>query len=407
MMLNKRALYIYQVSATFFLISLILNLQPIIITTLYIMTFIALYVIAASRELKKISKEDFISILSTSPNPAAINHEVKIKGSISLRKWRKLPVKIEIDSGDLYLVRGSNAWTGALSAGRKISMEFTAKSDDVGIRFIGPLRVAVFDPLGILVKEFETHPRTAILFLKSSKLISQPIARSRSRYPSPGLSKNPFIGIEHEYRISLPEIHEPQARRIDWKKVARSVEGEVYVKQFDKLKRTDLAIFIGSGFDLELPDNGIVEAEIIQQTLLVTLSHIREGARIWLAKYLGEGKFATALLGYGSFGLKLIEAEDIPRNLQIIYLTRFIDEDEITAIKQLMESRRIDLILIAVNLGGELIKYYGREYALKIIEAEDKRLRLNADQIGFQYSITDIERLQETLRRLLSFKRRV
>ena len=191
------------------------------------------------------------------------------------------------------------------------------------------------------------------------------------------------------------------------KKVARSVEGEVYVKQFDKLKRTDLAIFIGSGFDLELPDNGIVEAEIIQQTLLVTLSHIREGTRIWLAKYLGEGKFATALLGYCSFGLKLIEAEDIPRNLQIIYLTRFIDEDEITAIKQLMESRRIDLILIAVNLGGELIKYYGREYALKIIEAEDKRLRLNADQIGLQYSITDIERLQETLRRLLSFKRRV
>ena len=105
--------------------------------------------------------------------------------------------------------------------------------------------------------------------------------------------------------------------------------------------------------------------------------------------------------------MKLIEAEDIPRNLQIIYLTRFVDEDEIAAIKQLMESRRIDPILIAVNLGGELIKYYGREYVLKIIEAEDKRLRLNADQIVLQYSVTDIERLQETLRKLLSFKRRV
>jgi len=97
MMFNKRALYVYQVSATFFLISLILNLQPIIITTLYIMTFITLYVIAASRELKKISKEDFMSILSISPNPAAISHEVKIKGSISSRKMKKLPVKIEID----------------------------------------------------------------------------------------------------------------------------------------------------------------------------------------------------------------------------------------------------------------------------------------------------------------------
>ncbi|RLF37934.1 MAG: hypothetical protein DRN00_04995, partial [Thermoplasmata archaeon] len=61
----------------------------------------------------------------------------------------------------------------------------------------------------------------------------------------------------------------------------------------------------------------------------------------------------------------------------------------------------------AINLGGELIKYYGRECALKIIEAEDRRLRLNADRTELQYSITDIEGLQETLRRLLSFRRRV
>ena len=407
MMLNKRAVYIYQVSATFFLISLILNLQPIIITTLYIMTFITLYVIAGSRELKKISKEDFIQTLSISPNPATINHEVRIRGSVSLKKWGGFPAKIEIDLGDLYLVRGSNVWTGALSAGREILIEFEAKSDDVGIQFIGPLRAAVFDPLGILVRELEIHPRTAILFLRSTKLISQPITHSRSRYPSPGLSKNPFVGLEHEYRISLPEIHEPQARRIDWRRVARSAGEEVYVKQFDRLKRADLAIFIGSGFDIELPDDGIVEAEILQQVLLVTLSHIREGTRIWLTKYLGGGEFVAALLGYGSFGLKLIEAEDIPRNLRAIYLTRFIEDDEINAIKQLMRSRRLDLILIAINLGGELIKYYGRERALKIIEAEDRRLRLNADRTGLQYSITDIEGLQETLRRLLSFRRRV
>ncbi|RLI42252.1 hypothetical protein DRO64_06550, partial [Candidatus Bathyarchaeota archaeon] len=226
-------------------------------------------------------------------------------------------------------------------------------------------------------------------------------------YPSPGLSKNPFVGLEHEYRISLPEIHEPQARRIDWRRVARSAGEEVYVKQFDKLKRADLAIFIGSGFDIELPDDGIVEAEILQQVLLVTLSHIREGTRIWLTKYLGGGEFVTALLGYSSFGLKLMEAEDIPRNLRVIYLTRFIEDDEIDVIKQLMRSRSLDPILIAINLGGELIKYYGRERALKIIEAEDRRLRLNADRTGLQYSITDIEGLQETLRRLLSFRRRV
>ena len=163
-MLNKRAVYIYQISATFFLMSLILSLQPIMITTLYIMTFITLYVIAASRELKKVSKEDFVSILSVNPNPATINYEVRVKGSIFLRKWRKLLVKIEIDLGDLHLVRGSNVWTGALSAGKEVLVEFAARSDDIGIRFIGPLRAAVFDPLGILVREFEIYPRTAILF---------------------------------------------------------------------------------------------------------------------------------------------------------------------------------------------------------------------------------------------------
>ncbi|RLG07598.1 MAG: hypothetical protein DRN68_05145, partial [Thaumarchaeota archaeon] len=104
---------------------------------------------------------------------------------------------------------------------------------------------------------------------------------------------------------------------------------------------------------------------------------------------------------------RLIEAKNIPRSLFMIYLTRFIDPDEAELIRWLVESKRADLRAVALNLGRELMKYCDREYALRIIEIEDERLRSEADKIKVQYSITDLDGLQETLRRLLSHRRRI
>ncbi|RLG06938.1 MAG: hypothetical protein DRN68_06165, partial [Thaumarchaeota archaeon] len=82
-MLNSKVAYIYQVSAIFFALSLILNLRPIIITTLYIMVFITLYVLIVSKELRKISKDNLASVIVANPNPAIAGHDVKVKGTIA------------------------------------------------------------------------------------------------------------------------------------------------------------------------------------------------------------------------------------------------------------------------------------------------------------------------------------
>ena len=404
-MLDSRIAYIYQVSVIFFALSLILNLKPIIITTLYIMIFTTVYVLLASKELRRISRDDLASLIIANPNPAIAGHDVRVRGIITLRRGERIPMEVKIDSGDLNIVDGSNKWIGVLSGGDEVSIEFMVRSDDVGMRFIGPLKVAIFDRLGILVREFEIHPRTPILFLRSSKLIIQPTTPSRSKHPSPGLSRNPFTGLEYEYRISVPATRELHARKIDWRRVARSEDDEVYVKEFDKLRRADIAICIGSGLDLELPDGRLVEAEALQQALRITLSHIREGSRIWLIKYLGLRNFVSALLGHGLFGLRLIEVEEVPASLFMIYLTRLIDSGEIESIRWLMESKQADLRAIVLNLGRELMKYYDREHALRIIEIEDRRLRSEADKIRIKYSITDLDGLQETFRRLLSYRR--
>jgi len=110
-MLNSRIAYIYQVSVIFFALSLILNLKPIIITTLYVIIFTTVYVLLASKELREVSRDDLASVIVANPNPAVAGHDVRVRGIITLRRGEKIPMEVKIDSGDLNIVDGSNNWS--------------------------------------------------------------------------------------------------------------------------------------------------------------------------------------------------------------------------------------------------------------------------------------------------------
>jgi len=398
MMLSERIAFLYQAVCAFFVISMMLDIKPIILATLYIMVFLAIYAVIASRPLRRITASLFPSSMTINPNPSRTGERVRVRASIAPIK-KGLPAMIRLELGDLELVDGSKTWSGLLK-GDPISLSFSVKSMDPGIKLIGPLKLALMDSLGVVVKELEIHPKMPIFFLEADKALSHPTSYSLSKHPSPGLSRSYFMGVDHEYRISQPQEIEPPARKIDWKRTAQRGDERIYLKLYDKLMRGDLMFGLGSGLDIILPDGVRLESRIVQDILAITLPHLREGSKIWLMRWI-KGKGLTSSLIERS---RVIEVLEAPKITYLIYVTRLIDEEEQKLLKRLSsEGALIKLILI--DLGSDLLKISDEEWLKKLVDLERMRLKSRVDQLNIPYSMTSLELFGESLRRIMMYRR--
>ncbi|MCL7386439.1 MAG: hypothetical protein LZ166_02765 [Thaumarchaeota archaeon] len=400
MMLSERIAYFYQAASISFAISLMLNLQPVIVLSLYLMIFTTIYVLFASRELKNISENLFTSSVIVNPNPSKTGDDVRIRAAVTSIK-KNLPAIIVLDLEGLEIVKGDRAWSGLLGDG-EASLDLVVKSGDPGIKFAGPLKIAVMDPLGVVVKELKIHPRIPVFIMEAERLPSHPSAYSSLSYPVIGLSKNQFIGADHEYRISQLQEAEAPAKIIDWRKTAQRDDGRVYVKLYDRLMKGDIAFGIGSGLEIILPNGSRVYSEIIQGILAVALFHLEEGARIWLIRWVEGGK-TSALLVERS---RAIDAPEIPSIKSLIHITRLIDERELAFLKRL-SSQGITVKLILIDLGADLLKISREEWVKRAADLEMGRLLEKVKSLDISYAVASLEDFGECLRRILAYRRTI
>ena len=396
MMLSDRIAYFYQAASISFVITIMLNLQPIALASLYIMVFISIYAILASKCLKNTSAELFASSIALSPNPSSIGDEVSVSATITPPKI-SLPAIIKLDLGELKLLEGSNTWSGLLND--EISLSFSIKSSDPGIKTIGPLRIAVMDPLGILVKELEIHHKVPLFILENIRAFTSPSACHSTAYPSPGFSHSQLIGINYEYETSQPIEAEPPARIIDWRRTAQY--DEVYIKSYSKLRKGDLIFGMGSGLNIILPNGLKVSSKIMEEILIMALPHLDIGSKILLMKWDdGEGVFTASLIEKHG----LIELHHPPRVNLIIHVTRLIDERELIHLKELISQGAL-IKLILVNLGTDISKMITEEWIMELADFERRRLESMTDELGIPYVMSGLEELGECLKRILSYRR--
>ena len=400
MMLSERIAYFYQVASLSFAISIMLNLQPIIIVTLYLMIFVTVYAMFASKSLRGLSIHLFSSSIIISPNPSRMGDKVRVRATITPIK-KNLPAIVKLDLGELELIDGSKTWSGLLREG-ELSLNLSVRSLDPGIKFLGPLKVAVMDPLGVVVKELEIHPRVPLFVLETDKAPSSPSAYSSSIHPSPGLSRDQFVGVDQEYRISLLQQAELPARMIDWRRTARWHDEKVYVKLYDKFMKGELVFGTGSGLDIVLPNGLKVYSRIIHGILAIILPHLEEGSRIWLMRWSEEAEPIIMLIEKS----RVIDAPKISRIRSIIYVTRLIDEREIAYLRRLI-LRGATVKLILINLGEDLFRISKEKWVKDIADLEMRRLENGARALNLSYVITGLDDFYECLRRILVYKRSI
>lgn len=398
-MLTERAAYFYQVATIAFAFSMMMNLRPIAALTLYLILFMATYTLLASRSLKNLSPQHFPSSIIVDPNPSKTRNKIRITANIISPK-KNFQAIVKVDLGGLELVEGSKTWSGSLKD-REISLKLSAKSTDPGIKFVGPVKIAIMDPLGIVVKELEVHDRIPVFLLEHDELIGHSSAYSSPVRPSPGFSKEQFVGANYEYRISQPQADEPPAKLIDWRKIAQRDDESIYVKLYDKVTRGDMIFGVGSGLEIDLPNGLKPDSKIVQDILTMLLPHIREGSRVWLMKWI-DGKFTTFLIEKS----RIIEVSQIPKARYMIHITRLIDDGELLFLRGLI-SQGIMINLILIDLGVELLKLSKKEYVVRAADLEMRRLGDIVKKLELPCTITSLEDFGGELRRILDRRRTI
>lgn len=397
MMLNGRVAYMYQVASIAFAVSIMLDIRPIAALTLYLILFTGIYTVLASRTLKNLSPKSFPSSIKVIPNPSIVGEEVNVEvGVASSRDGIRAIIRLDLDG--LELAKGSRTWSGLLKKG-ETTFSLSVRSMEPGLKLIGPLRIALMDPLGVIVKEFEVHSKVPIFFLEHDKAPGYPSAYSSSSSPSPGFLREQFVGADYEYRVSCPQQTELPAKMIDWRRTAQRDE-EVYVKLYDRLVKGDLVFGIGSGLEIVLPDGSRVDSMIIQVILTEALPHIKEGSRVWLMRWERNKKFTAFLLEKS----RVAEVPNIPRIRSMIYVTRALDHEELDLLKDLISKGAV-IKLVLINLGTDILKISREKWVQELVDLEAKRLENRVSGLGINYTLTSLEEFNETLRRVLAYRR--
>lgn len=387
-MLTKNAARVFQVSTIFLLLALILSSPALILSSLLPMLFIAFYAFLAWRRLRRIESNIFTTSLTASPNPVLVNSDVRVKLVIALRKDLELPIEAHVETWGLE-TSGKPEWRGVLKKDVEAVAEFKVRSSEIGVRLLGPVFITLKDRLGVAVRELEVHPPLPLLILFEALRLRAPAAlQVSSRSPAPGLAENPFIGVPEEYRLSLPQTQEQPARLVDWRRTARSGGEELYVREYDRLRRGEVAFGVGEGLRVEVPGMGIAEQLVLQPLLQIVLVHLKAGSSPWLLAYSGRGRFAASPLLQSPEGIVLGQPREMPpRGSLVVYVTRLIDPLEAEALSRL--SKLTSLRLLLLDLG------------------DGERLRRDVSRIEAWYSIVGVEELPQALWRALRIHGRI
>ncbi len=387
-MLTKNAARVFQVSAIFLLLALILASPALILSSLLPMVFTALYALLAWRRLRRIEPDIFATSLIASPNPALVNSDIRVKLVVALRRDLELPIEAQVETWELE-TSGKPGWRGVLRKGVEAVADFKVRSSEIGVRLLGPVFIALKDRLGVAVRELEVHPPLPILILSEALRLRAPAAlQVSSRSPAPGLAENPFIGMPEEYRLSLPQTQEQPARLIDWRRTARSGGEELYVREYDRLRRGEVVFGVGGGLRVEVPGMGVAEQLALQPLLQIALAHLKAGSSPWLLAYAGRGEFTASPLLQSPEGVVLGQPQGMPpRGSLVVYVTRLIDPLEAEALSRL--SKLTSLRLLLLDLG------------------DGERLRRAAGRVEAWYSIVGVDELPQALWRALRVHGRI
>ncbi|MGQ9542766.1 MAG: hypothetical protein ACUVTM_01570 [Candidatus Bathyarchaeia archaeon] len=322
---------------------------------------------------------------------------------MKLIRGSKIPVEVTVRTDGLELVEGSNTLNGVAEVDSGLVLEFGVTSRAAGLRSLGPIVIAAKDKMGLLVKDMPLPNVTYMIFLAEPHRVPASLTRYiPTGLSGPGLSKDPYTGLEDDYRISLPSVFTPNARAIDWKRLAKTDGDEPYVKEFDRRRSANMIYGLGSGLDIHIPKIGFVYELVLTLILQLILEQLKEGSQTWLFQQAPDGGFNFARVLYSGGELKVEGAEALPSSGRIIYLSRMIVDGELDDVARLTSTMKGEATTLLLNISGEVGGLIPSGIAERLMLNEERRLKDLAVKSNVRFSLVELDSLPEVLRRAIS-----
>lgn len=372
MKLTHRAARTYQYTTLFFsTVSLILITHPtVFLAPIFILLTLTLYVLRSIWSIRRISERDFQVFLTISPNIVALNDKPNVRACIESRIEDKLKIEINVLlSEGLRIESGEATWSGVISRKNNVVLEFTVKVLKSGLLEVGPIEIVIKDELELVCKSVTINSIGMIYSfgepMRTRGIVTPSLPAGLN---CPGYTLHPFIGINEEYRESI-QCERQSLKNVDWRRTARTKGEEVYIKEYEKRRSSDIIIGFGSGLDLEIPVYGNVLNWIMQISISHALHYLREGSRIWLLNYNdGRPAITQMRLRYGE--LALIRSS-VPSGGYLLYISRLVDSEELNILREYFKNANFRINILLLNLLDEVSGMVED----RVIDYEAKRLR--------------------------------
>lgn len=354
MKLTRRALRTYQYTAVFFsTVSLIfINHPTIFLTPVLILLTLTLYILRSIWSLKKINERDFNVFLTVSPNIVSVGDKSKVRlyAETNLNDRLKIDINVSISEG-LRVESGEASRSDVISRKNSIVLEIIVKAQKSGSLEVGPIEIVVKDDLELVCKVINIESTVMIYsFEEPMRARGVVLTTLPAGLNYPGYTLHPFIGINEEYRESI-ESEQHSLKNIDWRRTARRDGEEVYIKEYDKRRSSDIIIGFGSGLDLEIPPYGNVLNWIMQVSISYALHYLREGSRIWLLNYNdGRPAITQIRLKYGELTLR---EKSVPTGGYLLYISRLIDSEELNILREYLMNNDFRMKILLIDLLDE------------------------------------------------------
>ncbi|MCX8192799.1 MAG: hypothetical protein N3G77_03205 [Nitrososphaeria archaeon] len=399
MKLTVQAVRIYQYSAIFFSATslLLINHPAIILTPIFIVLTLTLYVTRSLKKLKRIDENYFKSSLTISPNILLVGEKATVRVHVKCNvsdKYRG-EVQVILDEG-LKIDDGRSSWTGIIDSNQEILLEFIVKIGRAGLIKIGPIILVVKDDLDFVAKTIKLD-NVGIIFSFQEPLRTRGVLTTSAIRGSiqPGYTLNPFIGIDEEYRESVESL-QSSLKKVDWRRTARIGGEEVYVKDYAKRRSSDIIIGVGSGLDLDIPSIGNIKTWVMQIIISYALHYLREGSRMWILEYDEEKPIYIQLKH--TYGELILKDEVEPSGGIIIYISRLIMLKELDFLNKNIDLQRFKLEVLILDISDEVIEIVKED----AINYEVERLRKLKTELRDSVKIVKLKDLLEGLRRSLA-----
>ena len=221
----------------------------LILLFLFSFLFVASYIGLFHRESGSVGPSTFTVSRKVSSETVFRGQELNLNLDLAYSGFSRFAVKITCEIPESFkIVKSPEEGATIMYQGRKLGLSYLLRAVEFGKHEVGEIRVRLEDTLDLCYHEVVLGGATTVTVLPSPEILSR-ILEYRANITDMSMLAVPRKAdpLGDEFREIRQYVPGDSHRRISWRTVARDPEGELYVKEVERMQLDDVVCLVDAG----------------------------------------------------------------------------------------------------------------------------------------------------------------